>query len=455
MARIAPLRGLRYNPDRIANMEEVVSPPYDVIDQQSQQALARKNPYNMIHLDLTKSLAAEDLTDERYQRVRETFENWQRENILIRDSRPGLYLYFTEYTLPSGRQMVRKGFISLVGLAELSEGVIKPHEKTFKSVTSDRLRLIDTCQAQFSPIFSLYSDPEGQAMTSLEAHKNGEPLVDVCDHDGCRHLLWQVTDADTIAKVQALLAHKAFYIADGHHRYNTSLQLRELMRRRQGEVGADSPYDYTMMYLCGMEDEGLSVLPTHRLVHIPYLIDLEAITARMADYFIVEEISGGTRELLLEQVLSRMDENDSATIFGFYHPGSDRCFLLTLRPGVMEKTCSGKHPEALRDLDVTVLSELVLECILNLDHEQCERDNLISYYPDPDEALDAAVKGCTAEAHDTPLLFLMNSTLVAQVRRVADESLVMPHKSTYFYPKLLSGLLINQIHADEKIVSAP
>ncbi len=451
MARIAPLRGLRYNPAKIANMEEVVSPPYDVIDPQSQQALARKNPYNMIHLDLTKSLAAEDLTEERYLRVRDIFENWQREDILIRDSTVGLYLYFTEYTLPSGRKMVRKGFISLVGLAEFSEEVIKPHEKTFKSVTSDRLRLIDTCQAQFSPIFSLYSDPEGRAMTSLEAHKAGEPLVDVNDHDGCRHLLWQVTDAGTIAEVQAFLVHKAFYIADGHHRYNTSLQLRELMRQRQGEVAADSPYDYTMMYLCGMEDEGLSVLSTHRLVHIPYLISLEAITTRMADYFIVEEINGGTRELLLEQVLSRMDENNSVTMFGFYHPGSDRCFLLTLRPGVMEKTCSGKHPEALRDLDVTVLSELVLECILNLDHGQCERDNLISYYPDPDEALDAAVKGCAAEAHDTPLLFLMNPTLVAQVRRVADESLVMPHKSTYFYPKLLSGLLINQIHSDEKV----
>ncbi len=451
MARIAPLRGLRYNPAKIANMEEVVSPPYDVIDPQSQKALARKNPYNMIHLDLTKSLAAEDLTDERYQQVRDTFADWQRKDILIRDSGVGLYLYFTEYTLPSGRKMIRKGFISLVGLAEFSEKVIKPHEKTFKNVTSDRLRLIDTCQAQFSPIFSLYSDPEGWAMASLQEHKTGEPLVDVCDHDGCRHLLWQVTDPGIIAGIQAFLADRPFYIADGHHRYNTSLQLRELMRQRQGKVTADSPYDYTMMYLCGMEDEGLSVLPTHRLVHIPYLISLEAITARMADYFIVEEINGGTRELLLEQVLSRMDENNSATMFGFYHPGSDRCFLLTQRSGVMETTCSDKHPEALRDLDVTVLSELVLECILNLDHGQCERDNLISYYPDPDEALDEAVKGCAADNNSTPLLFLMNPTLVSQVRRVADESLVMPHKSTYFYPKLLSGLLINQIHSDEKV----
>jgi uncharacterized protein (DUF1015 family) len=451
MARIAPLRGLRYNQDKIASMEDVVSPPYDVIDPAAQQALMQKNPYNMIHLDLTKSLASESLNDERYEKVKDVFADWQQQGVLIREDKPTLYLYYTEYSLPSGEKLTRKGLISLTGLAEFSEGVVKPHEKTFKSVTSDRLRLLDTCQAQFSPIFSLYSDPEGLIISCLEEARKSQPLAEATDHDGCLHQLWAVNDTAVIAKVREMFIDKALYIADGHHRYTTSLQLRELMRQRQGKVDTDSPYDYTMMYLCGMEDEGLSVLPTHRLVQIPYITTVDEIVAKMRDYFEVSEISGGSREMLLEQVLARMDENKTETMLGFYHPAADRCFLLTLKPGVMAKTCSGKHPEALRDLDVVVLSELLLECVLGLTHEKCEQENLISYYPDPDDALDAAVKGVASGSSDAKALFLMNPTLVSQVRRVADEGLVMPHKSTYFYPKLLTGLLINQIHAEEKI----
>lgn len=452
MARIAPLRGLRYNLARITTMEDVVSPPYDVIDEQSHHALLKKNPYNMIQLDLTKSVdAGGALAEERYQQARKTFERWQQEDVLRRDPEPAIYLYHTDYTIPSGKKFTRKGLVTLVGLEEFAEGVIKPHEKTFRGVTTDRLRLIDTCQAQFSPIFSLYSDPAGEVMTLLEAARPAAPLYSVSDHDGCRHTLWAITDRPTLAKIKETFAAKALYIADGHHRYTTALQLRELMRERHGSVAADSPHDYTMMYLCGMEDQGLSVLPTHRLVRVPYLATAEALAETMKSGFLVEEISGGSREFLIGEVLARMDENDKGTMFGLYHPGADRCFLLTMKPGVMVKTCSGKQPEALQDLDVVVLSELVLDCILGLSHQRCEDESLIHYYPDPDEALDAAVKESLDGSHGNPVLFLMNPTLVSQVQRVADEGLVMPHKSTYFYPKVLTGLLLNPLVAGEKI----
>ena len=180
MARIAPLRGLRYNLAKITAMEDVVSPPYDVIDEQSHNALFKKNPYNMIQLDLTKSVdAAGVLSDERYQQARQTFERWQEENVLARDPEPTIYLYHTEYSIPSGKKFIRKGLVALAGLAEFSEGVVKPHEKTFRGVTTDRLRLIDTCQAQFSPIFSLYSDPEGRIMALLESVRPALPLYSV------------------------------------------------------------------------------------------------------------------------------------------------------------------------------------------------------------------------------------------------------------------------------------
>lgn len=451
MARIAPFRGLRYNKEKITTMEDVVTPPYDVIDEQSRTALFKKNPYNMVQLDLAKSVDAGAMSDERYQQARNTFDLWQKEDVLVRDQQPTLYLYHTEYTVPSGKSFVRKGLIALVGLAEFAEGVVKPHEKTFRGVTTDRLRLIDACQAQFSSIFSLYSDPAGEILSTLEAIRPESPLSSVLDFDGCRHTIWAISDQAVLAAVTAQFASKSLYIADGHHRYTTALQLRELMRERQGSVAPDSPYNHTMMYLCGMEDEGLSVLPTHRVVRIPYLTTVEALVEKMRGGFEVEEICGGSREFLVSEVLARMDENVHDTMFGLYHPGADRCFLLTLKPGVMAQTCTGKQPEALQDLDVVVLSELVLGCLLELPYQRCEDESLIHYFPDPDEALDAAVKGTVGGRTGSQVLFLMNPTQVAQVRRVADEGLVMPHKSTYFYPKVLTGLVINPLVPEEKI----
>ncbi|MFA7382097.1 MAG: DUF1015 domain-containing protein [Desulfurivibrionaceae bacterium] len=454
MALIAPFRALRYNPAKIQHLEEVVTPPYDVIDLQAQAALAGKNPYNMIHLDLSKNFSAGQLTEARYRQARETFVKWQEEGVLIRDSEPAIYLYHTEYSLPSGRRLTRKGLLCLVQLAEFAEGIVKPHEKTFSGVTSDRLSLLDTCHAQFSPIFSLYPDAQGQVMTLLESGRSAEPLAVATDHDGCTHTIWAVIEPTILARVRALFTEKSLYIADGHHRYTTALQFRALMRERLGEVVADSPYNHTMMYLCGMEDPGLSVLPTHRLVRMPEAVTLAGLMATLAQSFIVEEITGGSREFLVVEVLARMAENSrAATMFGVYHPQEDRCLLLTLRDGVIDEALGAKQPEPLRELDVVILSDLIIERLLQLDHDRCVKESLVDYYSDPDTALDVAIKEGESRADRSPLLFLMNPTLVSQVKRVADEGLVMPHKSTYFYPKLLTGLLLNKIVPEEKVPS--
>ncbi len=389
------------------------------------------------------------------------FEKWQQEEILLRDKRPSLYLYFVDYTHPSGRRMTRKGLVSLVQLAEFSEGIVKPHEKTFAGVTSDRLRLMDTCKAHFSQIFSLYSDEKNEVMQTLEEAKSQEALVSVVDQDGCRHTLWAVNDPAAIASVQRFFIDKSLYIADGHHRYTTALQLRHLARQR-GEVAADNPYNFTVMYSCAMEDEGLSVLPTHRLVRLPKkegLTDVAGLVARLSACFQIEEIEGGSREILVSEVLSRIDEHNRmppdsrpfSTLFGLYHGGEDRCLLLGLKEGCMAEHVN-HQPEALRQLDVVVLSDLILERLLGLPHERAEKEDLIEYFSDPDDALDVVVKEGNAGSAHEPLLFLMNNTTVAQVRQVADEGLIMPHKSTYFYPKILTGMLINKIVPGEKIL---
>jgi len=450
MALIAPFRGLRYNPEKIANLEEVVTPPYDVIDERAQAELLQRNPHSMIRLDLSKSVKSEEMTEARYQQSRQLLDEWLAAGVLRRDDTPAIYLYFIDYQHPSGRRLIRKGLVCLTGLAEFSEGIVKPHEQVFRGVVTDRLRLLDACRTQFSQVFSIFPDPTGAVMSLLEAAREPEPQGHCQDKDGCRHSLWRVSDPAVIAQARALFRDKSVYIADGHHRYNTALQMRELMASRQGEVAADSPFNYAMMYLCPMEDPGLSVLPTHRLVRLPRQ-GAAALVELLAAGFVAEEIRGGSREALVAEVLARMDERRASRMtFGLYHPGEDRCFLLSLQEGAMAAAGFTTIPPELRQLDVVVLSELILGCYLGLDHHRCEAEHLIDYFSDPDEALDRAVKESLTGEGDS-VIFLMNNTLVDQVRQVSDAGLIMPHKSTYFYPKVMTGLVMNQLLAEEKV----
>ncbi len=454
MAFIAPLKGVHFNPQKVGKLDEVVTPPYDVININVVDSYRAKNPYNMIRLDIVKNPGAGDASDARYQEAADLFKQWLDEKVLVRDPVPGIYLYHTEYSHPSGKRLTRKGFVCLVGLAEFAEGVVKPHEQTFDTVIADRLRLTATCKAQFSQIFSLYSDPHNDVMTLLEQQER-EPVGSVTDGDGCIHSLWRVTDPQTIKDVQRRFLKKSLYIADGHHRYTTALAYRKMVRDAAGELPANSPANHIIMYLCPMEDPGLSVLPTHRLLRWPGRLGMAELLSCLDRYFHCEEITGGSRESLIRGVLARMGElerqspDKSSSTFGVYHPTEDRCFLLSLKQEARDVLAG--RPEPLRDLDVVVLTDIIMDKALGLDHHRCEQENLISYYSDPDEALDAAVKECLANEQFTPLLFVMNPTRVVQVRDVADHKLIMPHKSTYFYPKIMTGLLFNQLVDGEKI----
>lgn len=452
MTFIAPFRGVRFNPAKISCLEEVITPPYDVINHRTQDIYRNKNPHNMIHLDLCVKHTPEPLAESHYEQARDLFEQWQQDQVLIRDETPAMYLYFIDYLRPGRKRLTRKGFMTLVRLAELDEGIVKPHEQTFQVVTSDRLRLMETCNAQFSQIFSLYSDIEAQVIEWLTAARPDEPLCSVIDEQGNVHRLWQITDSETLRKVQAFMADKPLYIADGHHRYTTALRLREKLKERNNTLPEDSPFNYTVMYLTAMEDQGLSILPTHRLVRIPGGLPLSLFIKRLAPYFDIRSVGGGSREGLIVEVLSQMEEYaDSATMFGVYQADEDECYLLTLRPGTMKALFKDSIPQALVDLDVVVLSELVLGQVLGLTPERCVKENLVRYLSDPDDAVDMAVKETSDQEPYGGLLFLMNPTQVSQVQRVADEGLIMPHKSTFFYPKIITGLLMNKMVADEKV----
>jgi uncharacterized protein (DUF1015 family) len=454
MAFIAPLKGVRFNTEKAGKLDDIVTPPYDVIKEDTVQTFVAKNPYSMVRLDITKTPGIGQNDQERYSSAASLFHTWQKEGVLIRDDEEALYLYETSYSLPSGKRMLRKGLLCLVGLAEFSEGVVKPHERTFETVIADRLQLIKHCKAQFSQIFSLFSDPDNVVIGLLEGAAS-EAAGTVTDADGCIHSIRKISDREIIRQIQMFFKERSLYIADGHHRYTTALGYRRYVRELEGGMRDNHPANHTMMYLCSMEDPGLSVLPTHRLLYWPGCLTVAELCARLEAGFTFEEIATGARETLVEEALSKMDEIErrtaekSATAFGVYHPGEDRCFVIT-----MKKEAAGQldiQDDCLKELDVVVLSDLIIKNYSGLSHERCENENLIHFYSDPDESLDVAVKDSAELEDKTPLLFLMNPTRVEQVKKVADADQIMPHKSTFFYPKIMTGLLFYQFIDGEVI----
>lgn len=456
MAILAPFRGVRFNKDKILNLDEVVTPPYDVISEEDGAKFLEKNAYNMIQLDLRSNHRTPDQDDSvRYRQAKSLFDAWQDDQILVRDQKPAIYLYYIDYTHPSGRRMTRKGIISLVGLAEFSEGIVRPHEKTFETVIVDRMKLMDECKAQFSQVFSIYNDKDNVVITALEKAREPQPEYSVKDHLNNIHTLWKVTDRRAIDAVIDYFRDKPVYIADGHHRYTTALGCRNNALRDNPNLPADSPFNFIMMYLCATEDEGLSVLPTHRLLNYPAKLTADEVAAMLKKDFLLEEISGGAREVLVAEVLARMNEavmTSPAPVFGFYHAGEDRTFLMTLKNKPGAHPSLADKPVVLQGLDVVILSDLIIGGLLNLDHQRIVREKLVGYYSDPDEAIDVAVKKSVAAKNgSTPLLFLLNPTRINQVTMVADSGEIMPHKSTYFYPKIVTGLMINKLAGEERV----
>jgi uncharacterized protein (DUF1015 family) len=453
MALIAPFRAFRYNPKKIERIEDVLTPPYDIISAGDGEKLRQKNPYSMINLDLRNTSQDEDADAGRYQQARASLRAWQEEEVLVRDAQAGIYLYSIDYVRPGGQRLTRKGIVCLVGLEEFSKGVVRPHEKTFAGVIQERLKLMEHCQAQFSKVFSLYTDPQQEVISTLEQAQEPAALMEVQDGNGNLHRLWQVTDPVALARVQAFLRDKPVYIADGHHRYTTALEHRRRTLAAQPDLPAEHPSNFIMMYLCGSGDPGLSVLPTHRLVRWPDRLCADDLVQKMTSPPLhLEEIKEGRRKQQITALLQRMDEGQASglPLFGIYHPGEDRAFLLAVQDqSLLTHPALAEKPAVLRNLDVVILSEVLLESCLGLRPDQAK---CISYLSDIDEALELAVQASVEEDGTTPILFLLNATKAEQVLKVADSGEIMPHKSTFFYPKILTGLLINTL---DEAVSLP
>ena len=432
MADISVFRGIRYRESTA--LDDVVAPPYDVLSAAQAADLRARSPYNAVHIDLPvpPGAAADDAA---YARAAELFRGWRNEGALVRDELPGIAVIDQTSTGPDGRKRTRRGFVARLRLASLEERVVLPHERTHAGPKADRLRLYRATHADISQIFLLYPDDDGIVSEALDAAAGDIPAAawrEAHDGDGNTHRVATVGGA-AAERVSEGLRGRPLYIADGHHRYETALAYRD-ERRAAGDSSADT----LMVYLCSLSDPGLTVFPTHRLVRGIAPISLDDLIEHVQPFFDVvgEPVTGvAARRAALDAL---PEQADPARVFGLYLPRAAACLIVKTRePAASERLAAdGFSPDA-AGLSVTILHELLLSEALGLQHDEAERH--VDYAKSVPDAL-AALDGGGYE-----LGAFLNATLVDQVRAIADHGEVMPQKSTYFYPKLLTGLVFDAL----------
>jgi uncharacterized protein (DUF1015 family) len=422
MLDIKPFAGLRYDLSRV-RLADVVAPPYDVISPVQQEELYRRDPHNVVRLILGRE-------PDRYREAAMHLNSWRAAGILRRDSEPGFYVLAQTFRGGDGVSHLRSGVIAAVRLVEFDRGVILPHEKTLSRPKEDRFRLMQATQTNLSQIFGLVSDPERQGDALLKEVMGRAPLLKV-EFEGVLNQLWAVTDREMIDSLSGIMRTKSVLIADGHHRYETALAYRDLMRLKNAPSDGNEPFQYTMMFLTNMHSEGLVILPTHRLVHHLQGFEEGLFIKRLEEAFDVRP-AGTTSELL--HLLSAHEPHS----YGVVLSGGMYCVHLKRAEGLAHMV--GAHvPPEVRELDVTVLHSVIFEGILSIGREAQEKKLNLDYIKEVEDVVRAVREG-TGQAG-----FLMNATRIEQVRRVAHMGHTMPQKSTFFYPKLLSGLVMNPL----------
>ncbi|TET93579.1 MAG: DUF1015 domain-containing protein [Desulfobacteraceae bacterium] len=448
MAIIAPFKGVTYNFDKITNIEKVVAPPYDVISDREQDEYYKKDPYNIVRLILGKRKMGDSDWDNRYTRAADLFERWDSEEILIRHQFPSIYLTSIEYESPDTIETrTRWGFIALVRIEENDSSIILPHEKTFSFHREDRLKLMRACNAQFSPVFSLYEDKGNVIVSTCKKITDSPPKISFRDSDGCYHKMWEVTSDSIIKDIASEMSSKSIIIADGHHRYESARSFRNLMRTRYGVHRLDRAYEYVMMYLTNITDKGLTILPSHRLFKSYPDFKIKKFLSSTNKWFDISTFpfsanSQGTVKMDFLDQLKEYGQNRS--VFGFYHSGAENYYLLCLKSEAREEIGDDVHP-SIKKLDVLVLSRLILQRILGIKRDDLDNEKIIQYESNTNGALSSVHSG------DYQMVFLVNPPKIEQMVEVTGNSLLMPRKSTYFHPKILSGLVFNKIDPYETI----
>ncbi len=430
MADVTPFRGIRY--DRAVILDDVVAPPYDVISPAQNAELRARSPYNVVRLDMPV-VPGETPDEAAYHRSAALFRQWQADGVLRRDETPSMYLVDQAYVGPDGRERMRRGFIARLRLADFADGVVRPHERTHAGPKVDRLRLYRAAHADLSQIFLLVPDDDDAVSEALAAGATAASGArEAHDGDGNLHRITPL-GAEVAERISAALHERPVYIADGHHRYETALAYRD-ERRAAGDHSADM----LMVYLCSLSDPGLTVFPTHRLLKGLAVPPLGELLERLRPYFDLagEPVHGhAAARTLLERL---PEQADPGRVFGLYLAGEDVCIAIRARePAATQHLLAAGLSTEIAALSVTVLHDLVLRDVLGMDPGAEEEQ--VEYVKNVADAL-AALAGGGFDA-----AAFLNATEVGQMRAVADRGEVMPQKSTYFYPKLLTGLVLDAL----------
>ncbi len=441
MAVIRPFRGIRYNPAKIGDLSTVVTQPYDRIHDPEQARYYELNPYNFVRIILGKRTPHDTDTDNVYTRARCYGQTWLAEGVLVRDERPSLYVLEQVFTTPDGQTHTRRGLAAALQLTPFDEGTILPHERTLSGPKVDRLNLTRATAFAWEHIFILYPDESNQINRILQPFLETHPpqmARELVIETAVENRFWAVDDPAVIqAVVEEMAPKRNLIIADGHHRYETMLNYREEMRRQYPDAPADAAFNFTLVTLVSMSDPGLVILPTHRLVHSYGRMTGAEALERAKEYF---EVTPVADRAAMEEMLRAAEPLHPR--FGFY----DGAYaVLTLRdPAVMERVLPDRAPDW-RMLDVVVLHELFIERVLGIDKGAVERKENLDYLRDPNPGY-AAVDGGQAQ-----FLLVMNPTRMEQVRACTAAGEKMPQKSTDFYPKVISGLVMMPIGAEERL----
>lgn len=429
MAKIKPFRAVIYNQEKIKDLSSVVCPPYDVIPDNRRQYYYDKSRYNFLHMLLGKDVSGED----KYQRSASYFKDWLKDDVLIQTSEPAIYFYSQQYTI-RGEKRVRLGFISLLHLGDEKQSAFG-HEHTRLEAKEDRLRLLKQVNANLSPIFIIFSDKKRLIQRIYQQCIEGEaPFINVTDDEKVTHKLWRISSADLVKKMQLDMKGADIFIADGHHRYEVSCAYRDEMKRKLGGAfTGEESFNYTLAYFTNTDSRDLSILPIHRLLSLDAGIDLENFKLDLKNYFDVEEVKDKKRFFFLMEKGGRTEH-----VLGMYN--DKRYWLLRLKNVLILDKIIADKPKVFRTLDVCILNAIILKKILGVDLE--DKKNLI-FNPDADEFIEKA------GANRSSVAFFLNPVKVEQITSVALLGERMPAKSTYFYPKVLSGLLINRLNNNE------
>ena len=446
MAEIVPFRAVRYAATRGRALGQLLAPPYDLVSPEQRDELLRRDPHNIIHVTLGEDRPGDGPSQNKYVRAGEAWRTWLEQGVLRRDPTPALYPLEQSYVAPDGRHLKRRGFMAAVRLHEFREGVILPHEKTLVAPKADRLEVIKAVRANLSPIFGLYRDDAGVTARALDQASATEPAAEADSDDGVHHRLWRAEDPAVVAPLQALLAGTRIFIADGHHRYETALVYSRMLDEQTPGLPADGGHHYTLMFLCPMNDPGLFLFATHRLVSGLKDFAVAPFLEKLSRFFRIETLAEDARRPVGRAwAMSKLGEHAGKnTTFLMVTAEDGRARIATLRDDVDLSAAGLPANETLAALDVTVLHTVVLQHLLGLSPGSQEKQENVTYARDAGDAVSRVLSG------EHQVGFLLNPTPMWQVEAVGEAGETMPQKSTLFYPRLQSGLAMREVNPRER-----